>query len=274
MDIVPGIPCTPHDVFSNLLPRSTETTGSENGVKSKRNKEKSKFDFELNASGDHRLVNSFLPRPCRTFESLRDRNALNNRNNSRQHQVVSSNVKSTSSPQGFQSMGSFLFLKTGQVQLTTKQLEVGLYKKGIVTSVNKYDIRIRFDEDNDEIDLISEQLKTYLLQYHARVKRPRPGGLCAVAIDGHWLRAKVISFYELVLVDLGKYVVYSDNSGNLIHDLYFIDQWPQLNQWPELSTSVSIEAGGDQRLVAALSALKALGRPNGKAPGYFVQRAR
>lgn len=127
-------------------------------------------------------------------------------------------------------------------ELRPKLLDVGSLKKGMVTSVNKHNLMIQLVEDIPNIDIISEQLKGYLAEHRSKVKRPRPGFLCAVEIDGRWLRASVIGYYEMQLVDIGELLVYANRSGNLLYDLYFIDHWPDLNKWPEMAAAISIES--------------------------------
>lgn len=127
-------------------------------------------------------------------------------------------------------------------ELDKRHFETGTLKKGIVTSVNKYELMIQLEEDAKLIDLLSERLGAYLSEYKVLIKFPKFGFLCCVLIDGKWLRAKITGHDRMELVDVGKLFYYRDRSGEVQHEIYFIDKWPELKRWPMLSSQISIES--------------------------------
>ena len=139
------------------------------------------------------------------------------------------------------------------IDLKPKQVEVGSLKEGTVTSVSKYFIMILLDEDVDTIDLISEQLKGYLMERRSKMNRPKPGFLGACFIDNRWLRARIIGSFEMELVDVGKICTFCDKQGNSLHELFFINHWPEVSQWTELSIKLTVESftGGARKFLTS-----------------------
>lgn len=123
-----------------------------------------------------------------------------------------------------------------------KQLQIGSLRKGVVTSLSKYTLFIQFNEDLEAVEIISKKIEAFLAMYQARISRPRPGFICAVMMEGYWLRATIINYYEMELVDVGKTHTYSDPEGNLLYDLYFIDHCKELTDQPVLTLKISVES--------------------------------